>query len=135
MTDRDEGSATVLVASLLAVIAVLAMSIDLLGSVVLARHRAESAADLAALAAADLLLDPLAPARFGGAGADPCRQALLVAEANGARLVECRGDLAASVTVRVAVALPGALGPLGPAFAVARAGSSPSVASTDTESG
>lgn len=127
MTDRDEGSGTVLVLSLVAVVAVLAMSVGLLGTVVLARHRAESAADLAALAAADLFLDPLTPAP-GGAGGDPCRQARIVAEANGARLVECRGDLASAVTVRVAVALPGALGPLGPAFAVARAGRSPSVA-------
>jgi secretion/DNA translocation related TadE-like protein len=51
---------------------------------VLGRHRAESAADLAALAAAQQI----------GTGGAACEAARRVAERNGARLIDCRCDLA-----------------------------------------
>lgn len=70
---------------------------------VLARHRAESAADLAALAAAGRI----------GVGADGCDAARAIATANGATLSRCSLDLApdgrsGTVDVRVAasVSLP-----------------------------
>jgi secretion/DNA translocation related TadE-like protein len=63
---------------------------------VLARHRAESAADLAALAAAGRI----------GVGADECAAARAIAAANGAAISRCSLELAAdgrsgTVDVRV----------------------------------
>jgi secretion/DNA translocation related TadE-like protein len=79
-----------------------------LGSVVVARHRAQAAADLAALAAAARL-----PSGVGAA----CARASAVARGMGVDGAECRVDgLDVVVTVRVAVAFAGA------ARAVARAG-------------
>lgn len=76
------------------------------------RHRAQAAADAAALAAAS---DALA----GQAGA--CERARELAVANGARLRSCSVvDSIADLTV--SIDLPGALRPLGPATARARAG-------------
>jgi secretion/DNA translocation related TadE-like protein len=70
---------------------------------VLARHRAESAADFAALAAAGQI----------GVSVGACAAAGRVAAANGAALVGCRVDLASDgrsgvvdVEVRLAVRLP-----------------------------
>jgi len=88
---------------------------------VLARHRAETAADLAALAAAGRIgLDP-------DAATSGCALAARVAAANGAALVSCAADLAldgrsgaVDVAVRVPVRLPILGG--GTASASARAG-------------
>lgn len=79
-----------------------------LGSVVLARHRAQAAADLAALAGAARL----------PAGAQPaCARAAAVARAMRADDIRCEvDDLDVVVTVRVRVAVAGA------ATAAARAG-------------
>jgi secretion/DNA translocation related TadE-like protein len=70
---------------------------------VLARHRAESAADFAALAAAGRI----------GVGGDGCAAAAALAAANGATLVRCRANLepdgrtgTVDVTVSLAVRLP-----------------------------
>lgn len=70
---------------------------------VLARHRAESAADLAALAAANRI----------GVGTDYCAAARRIAAADGAVLDRCRTDLAADgrsgtvmVRVHASVRLP-----------------------------
>lgn len=83
-----------------------------LGSAVAARHRAQSAADLAALAAAGALAD--------GAQA-ACAQALAVAEAMSSTVETCSvTGLDVVVAVDVSVAL-GRLG-MGTARAVARAG-------------
>ncbi|MFJ9441905.1 Rv3654c family TadE-like protein [Kitasatospora sp. NPDC101235] len=112
----DAGSATVwLLALAMLGTAVFAATIAV-GSVVAARHRAESAADLAALAAADrLLLDP-----DGG-----CARAAGIAAAQGAGLVSCAVDRsvdAVEVVAEVGVrGLPARL-PVGPARARARAG-------------
>jgi secretion/DNA translocation related TadE-like protein len=77
-----------------------------------ARHRAQGAADAAALAAA-------ADALAGQPGA--CVRAKELAVANGAHLDRCA--VANSIAdVTVSVPLPGALGPLGPVAARARAG-------------
>jgi secretion/DNA translocation related TadE-like protein len=82
-------------------VATLALSLAagtvLLGQAVLARHRAEAAADLAALAAA---------AAHGG---DGCRRATAVAARNGAVLRRCRDAPDLSVTVEVSVPLQGVL--------------------------
>lgn len=84
MSDRhDRGSATVWVAvAACAMCAVFAVVLAL-GQVVVARHRAGAAADLAALAAADLALEGAGPA---------CAVAARVARAQGAALVRCAVD-------------------------------------------
>lgn len=68
----------------------LAVAVALLGGGLRAGARARTAADLAALAAADALGGP--------AAAPPCAGAAAVAARNGARLVACEPD-AAGVTV------------------------------------
>ncbi len=88
----DEGSATVwAVFAAMALCTVFAVAIAM-AQVVVTRHRAGAAADLAALAAADTALRG-APAA--------CRAAREVAAAQGAHLVRCtvRGDIA-DVTAR-----------------------------------
>ncbi|CAN5708578.1 hypothetical protein BH09ACT8_BH09ACT8_44390 [soil metagenome] len=83
-----------------------------LGSAVVARHRAQAAADLAALAAAQSL-----PSGHEQA----CLQAGALAAAMNAAVVRCDvDDLDVVVTVEVAVALAG--GQIGSARAGARAG-------------
>lgn len=83
-----------------------------LGSAVIARHRAQAAADLAALAAAAGL------ARGAGAA---CAQAVVVAEAMHTRVETCSvTGLDVVVAVDVSVTL-GRLG-MGTAHAIARAG-------------
>ncbi|WP_078911552.1 Rv3654c family TadE-like protein [Streptomyces sp. NRRL WC-3742] len=112
----DAGSATVwLLALAMLGTAVFAGTLAV-GAVVAARHRAESAADLAALAAADrLLLDA-----DGG-----CARAAVIAGAQGAALVSCAVDRPADAVEVVAEVrvrgLPLRL-PVGPARARARAG-------------
>ncbi|MGW2253538.1 Rv3654c family TadE-like protein [Kitasatospora sp. NPDC001660] len=112
----DTGSATVwLLAFAMLGCSVFAATMSF-GAVVVARHRAEAAADLAALAAADrLLLDP-----DGG-----CGRALGIVAAQGAGLVSCavdRDEDAVEVVAEVpVVGLPVRL-PVGPARARARAG-------------
>ncbi|MEV7772716.1 Rv3654c family TadE-like protein [Kitasatospora sp. NPDC086791] len=112
----DTGSATVWLLAL-AVLGTAVFAATLaVGSVVVARHRAESAADLAALAAADrLLLDP-----DGG-----CARAMGIAAAQGADLVSCGVDRSSDAVEVVAEVRAGGLPvrlPVGPARARARAG-------------
>ena len=117
----DRGSAGLLAAwvgALVVLAAVLAVS---WGGVVLARHRAGSLADLAALAAAR-------SAELGSA--EPCSAAVEVVAAAGGRLESCEELADGSTGVVVAVDGPragGALGWLrtGPARARARAGVPP----------
>ncbi len=96
-------SALVLAAGLLATV---------LSAAVLTRHRAEAAADLAALAAADAALQGRAAA---------CARAGRVAAAGNAILVSCT---LANVTAQVVVKVPGrgVLGRLPPVSARSRAG-------------
>lgn len=136
----ERGSGSVLALAIIGVTLSLLTSAVLLGTVVLATHRARAAADLSALAAATRLLR----------GADErtvCRTAHSVAARNGARVTECRtrgavggavggsgggapgGGAGArvlgspgSVSIRTAVSLPAPLTALGPARARAEAG-------------
>lgn len=115
----DRGSATVWVAIaclLTWAVATFALSV---GGTVTARHRAASAADLAALAGARALAD--------GVG-DPCAAAQRVAAATRARVVACDRLADGSLLVVAEVALPRLLAGwphLPPARARARAGEIP----------
>jgi secretion/DNA translocation related TadE-like protein len=112
----DRGSGTVLLLGVVAVVVVLAAGLGLLVSAQLARGRAQAAADLAALAAADELRG--GPAGLGAAvGGSPCGVAGAVAERNGGRLISCRAEGLGVVRVQVAVG-----GRAGTASADARAG-------------
>ncbi len=86
----ERGGATVLAVGLVGVLATLAVLVGALGGAVADLRRAESAADLAALAGAGA----------AQAGEDPCGSARFSAGRNGARLVACAvaGEV---VTVRV----------------------------------
>lgn len=82
------------------------------GAAVVARHRAQAAADLAALGAA---------VRLAAGSAAACGQAAAVAHAMRSAVIDCTVDgLDVVVTVEVSVAL-GAFG-VHPARAIARAG-------------
>jgi secretion/DNA translocation related TadE-like protein len=110
---NERGSATVWVLTLCGVLLSLAAAAVLVGGAVAGRHRAEAAADLAALAAAG---------RAVSGAAEPCAAARSIAAANGAVLDSCTVHPGAVVELRVTVEVP--LGPLGrrPASARARAG-------------
>lgn len=108
----ERGSATVLVVGLVAVIATLTVSVAAYLGAVITSHRARSAADLAAIAAATRL------AR-GATVVESCRAAATTAVTNHSSLVECQAA-GAAVVVRVEVRPAGRL--LGVATARARAG-------------
>ncbi|MBO1418687.1 Rv3654c family TadE-like protein [Streptomyces sp. FH025] len=112
----DAGSATVWLLALAMLGTAVFTATIAVGAVVAARHRAESAADLAALAAADrLLLDP-----DGG-----CGRAAGIAAAQRAVLVSCAVDRSADAVEVVAEVPVGGLPlrlPVGPARARSRAG-------------
>lgn len=113
-TQRERGSATVWVLVLAAVLGLVAVAAVLAGAAVVARHRAGSAADLAALAAAGRAV-------IGDASA--CSAADDVAQANAAELTGCR--IGAGSVVAVEVRVPVRLGPLGVHAAVGRARAGP----------
>jgi secretion/DNA translocation related TadE-like protein len=100
-----------------ALVLLIGVATSLRTAAVLARHRAESAADFAALAAAGRI----------GLGGDSCAAAAELAAANGAALVRCRayvGSDGRTGTVDVTVSLPIQLPVLGieRVIATARAG-------------
>jgi secretion/DNA translocation related TadE-like protein len=108
----EQGSATLLVLALSTVVVLIGAVLASLGAVAVARHRAASVADLAALAAASRVLDGPGPA---------CDAARSVAASSGGTLTECRlAGAIAEVTAQVRP--PGRLGHLGSATARARAG-------------
>jgi secretion/DNA translocation related TadE-like protein len=110
----DDGSATVLVLALVLVLATLTGLLLSLGAVAVARHRAASVADLAALAAAERALAGTTVA---------CAVARRTAAAAGGWLTRC--DVTGEVAEVVAAVRPaGRLAGLGPATARARAGPS-----------
>jgi secretion/DNA translocation related TadE-like protein len=80
----DRGSACIWVLTVSAVLIAAALVVATRGGAVLARHRAESAADAAALAAAAQI----------GVGPDPCQAAGRLAAANHARISRCTLHLA-----------------------------------------
>ncbi|WP_052809680.1 Rv3654c family TadE-like protein [Streptomonospora alba] len=92
----DGGSATVWVLALCAVLLFVASTVVVVAGVRVDRHRAATAADLAALAGARRLAEGRGPS---------CAAARATAEANGAALARCRiaADFSLHVTVRVPV--------------------------------
>jgi secretion/DNA translocation related TadE-like protein len=94
--DHENGSVAVLVCGLIAVAIVLTVAVVGLGGAVVLAGRAESAADAAALAAADSLAL--------GHPSSACAAASLVAEIDDAHLVSCELD---SDAVEVVVELDG----------------------------
>ncbi|MFD4526678.1 Rv3654c family TadE-like protein [Streptomyces sp. NPDC058470] len=125
----DRGSATVWSVGVIAVLCVVFGVVLAMGQVVLVRHRAAGAADLAALAAADHWMDGATAA---------CGEADRVARAQHARLVRCtlggeisdvtaasgRGPFAAEVRSRAGPAGPvGSTGQMGSAGPMPAAGS------------
>lgn len=116
----ERGSATVWTTALAAVLALVGAAAVLVGAAVVARHRAGSAADLAALAVA-------VRAVRGDPGA--CVTGAAVAAENGAELVDCAVGPDAVVAVEVSV--PVRLGPLGLLAAGGRARAGPVPWGTD----
>lgn len=92
---RDHGSATVFAASIAMVLVVVASAAVTVVAVMLAGHRARSAADLAALAAATAQVS----------GLDPCNAARANARENSARISACRvsGEASSFVVAVTAV--------------------------------
>ncbi|MDV3124100.1 helicase [Mycobacterium sp. 21AC1] len=101
-----------LAAAMVAVLVVSTVAGGYLGAAVVARHRAQAAADLAALAAAGMV----------GAGAEAaCARATMIATAMRVAVAACRVEGLDVVVDMDAVANLGRFG-VGPARAVARAG-------------
>jgi len=110
---RDErGSGTIWVIVMIMLVASFAIGAAAVGGAVVARHRASSAADFAALAAADAL---------ARAEADPCSAASRVAARYGGELTGCTVD-GMTVYVVVDMAAGGLTGPSYRATVRARAG-------------
>lgn len=110
----DRGFATLLGAFAIATITSVAVALLYVGGAVVARHRAQSAADLAALAAAQ---------QHVLAAPDPCLAAAEITRVQrvGARIERCDVD---GIDVVLTIAVPVRLGPFGvwDALASARAG-------------
>jgi secretion/DNA translocation related TadE-like protein len=108
----DEGSASLVAVAMMAVLVGLTVGVVHIGSAVVARHRAQAAADLAALAGAGHLADGTAAA---------CTRAATLASAMHTTVTQCTVD---ELDVVVAVEATVGLGrfDVGPARATARAG-------------
>jgi len=110
----DEGSGSVLTLAVAAVVLVLAAGIGLQIQATVAHARAQTVADLSALAAAR----EAQRAAFGEpAAVDPCARAAEVAAHNGGAVVSCGVRAGGDVVIEVAVAAS-----VGTARAIARAG-------------
>lgn len=110
--DSDQGSGTIWAGAVAMVVCAIGSMILVVAISQMARHRANTAADLAALAAAQVLLDGTA---------DPCAEAAQKASANSADLTSCEVD-GENVTVVVSVAVRLGRWGIGHAKAAARAG-------------
>ena len=106
-----------LVLALCALLVSGALAVGLLSAALTARHRASVAADLAALAAADVV--------SGRRPGDPCELAQRVAQRNGGELTQCATSEDGSVVVQVLVRPGKGKEVLGPARVRARAGPAP----------
>ncbi len=110
----DRGSATIWVLLCVSIVLIVAVMGAAVGSVISARQRAQSAADLAALGGAAALI---------AGTVEPCGRARPIAVANTATVTSCQisGD---NLLIRTAASLPAPLARLGlgPAQASARAG-------------
>jgi secretion/DNA translocation related TadE-like protein len=112
VSPRDErGSATLFAVSCLAVLLLLGAALGVVAAMVRAHRLAQSAADLAALAAADAV----------GSARDPCDAGSTAAVLNGARLTAC-AVTGREVLVEVLVDGPRWLGQAADLSARARAG-------------
>ena len=102
MKRRDRGSTTVLSVALGALAVILVVTVGLVAQGFLTREKARTAADTAALAAAD--------AARGLTSGEPCNVAKEVARANGAELTDClasadQGKAVVTVRIRLPTAL------------------------------
>ena len=98
---RDRGSATIWVLTCSTLVLLLALAVAIRAAAALARHEAETAADLAALAAASRI-------GYVGDAAGICAAAEAIVTANGGLLLACSAalqpnGLAGTVSVRAAV--------------------------------
>ena len=103
MKDRERGSVSIVVVALMAMALVLAMGAADLARVLTGAARAQTAADAAALAAAQEL------ASASNAGVDPTDIAAVYAERNGAVLTSCSCDAGGSEAVVAVTVQVGAL--------------------------
>jgi secretion/DNA translocation related TadE-like protein len=120
---EEQGLATVWALALIAVLSLVALVVAGRTALVGARHRAESAADLAALAGAVAARD----------GADPCAAAAAIAQGNHGRLITCTAERDV-VEVSVAVRSPMLWGSSWQQVGVARAGPATAAHSRGSES-
>jgi secretion/DNA translocation related TadE-like protein len=112
MRRKDErGAATVFAVACLAVLLLIGSALGVVAAMVRAHRAAQSAADLAALAAASAI----------ARGRDPCGSAAAIAESNGAELVACEIH-GQDALVTVEVTGPRWLGQASDLTAQARAG-------------
>ena len=109
---QDDGSSTVLVLGFVTILLFVGGLVASVASIVVTRHRAEAAADLAALAAAGRAFEGQPAA---------CSAARHVAHGQAVQLLSCRLD-GLDALVEVGVRPPGRLGELGLVHARARAG-------------
>lgn len=112
----ERGSATVVMLGVIGSVLMLTISGLLLASAVLASHRARAAADLAALAAAGVLMRGEPPHAA-------CESAARVAARNHGRVQQC---IVAGSEVRLSVAVSAGVQGVGVATARSRAGPGPS---------
>lgn len=121
--ESERGSGTVLVVALMAVVVMLMGMLTLMVGAQVAHGRAQAAADLAALAAADAITAPRDVVVDEGAlaGADPCRRAGDVAARNAAEVSTCTvlpdGVVQVVVSVRGISGVASARARAGPAWA------------------
>jgi secretion/DNA translocation related TadE-like protein len=91
---RDDGSTSLVVVALVAVVATLSVAVAALGTVYAARARAQTAADAGALAAAVATFPPAGPG-------DPVAVSGRVVADNGATLIACECPRSGGLAVRV----------------------------------
>ena len=93
MNDRDAGSASLWALSLAMVLWVCVAGVVLAAVAVIARHRAATAADMAALAAASVMAQDESSSDLGGDpgdGSSACAAANAIAVANDATVTSCQ---------------------------------------------
>ena len=103
MNDRDAGSASLWALSLAMVLWVCVAGVVLAGVAVVARHRAATAADMSALAAASVIANS-AGVGDAGIGSKGCAAANGIAQANNATVTSCQviGEVVdVTTTVRI----------------------------------
>jgi len=123
---NERGAVSILAVAAIALTVALGLTATTVGALIVARAAAQTAADAAALAAAPVTFDSFGTER------SPAGEASFFAEANGARLVECRCERddvwrARVVVVTVEVDLAWAPPPFGGVRATAAAEFDPTV--------